>query len=324
MNSQWSTSDVVFRERFDYWRDAISNAFVPLEPVPSSGQVALSDFNGLIRGMHLPLLQMSTITADSHKVSLTRSGIARQKSAPFFINLLRRGSVHVSQYGEHASAGPGDIYVVDSAAPWTVSFNEPFEMFCIEVDEDVLRPRLGVLGRLPAPVLYGKDNQVLRNYLSMLQNQSSEELLPLQDLVFEHCVSLLARSGAGAAGQTPAARDSALMRQQVLSFIDNNLTDPGLSSEMVCSALRISRSYLFKLLANGEHTFSSYVREARMLGCRQALLRHINRPVSQVASSWGFTQIATFNRLYRKRFGETPSQSRRIKKSKGAGTDLSD
>ncbi|MBV6271380.1 helix-turn-helix domain-containing protein [Alcaligenaceae bacterium CGII-47] len=324
MNRQWSTSEIDFCERFDYWRDALSNAFVPLEPVPFRSQVALPCFNGAIQGIHLPSLRMSVISADGHEVSLTRSGIARQKSAPFFVNLLRRGSAHISQHGEYATAAPGDIYVVDSAAPWWVSFNEPFEMLCIEIGEDVLRPRLGALGRLPAPVLSGEGNQVLRNYLSMLREQPIEELCQLQDLIFEHCVSLVARSGAGAAGQTPAVRDSVLMRQQVLSFIDRHLTDPDLSPEAVCNSLRISRSYLFKLLANGEHSFSSYVREARMQGCRQVLLRHPNRPVSQVASSWGFNQIATFNRLYRQRFGETPSQSRGVSKRRDADSTLSD
>ncbi|NYT82846.1 helix-turn-helix domain-containing protein [Alcaligenaceae bacterium] len=310
MNNQWSTSGVDQRERFDYWRDAISNAFVPLEPVPAKGQTALANFQGAIRGLHLPSLRISTISADGHEVSLTRSGIARQQGSPFFVNLLRRGSVHVTQYGERATAASGDIYVVDSAAPWSVSFNEPFEMFCIEISDEILRPRLGAMGRLPSPVLSGEGTRVLRNYLGMLQDQPIEELTQLQDLVFEHCVSLVARSGAGAAGQTPSARDSAVMRQRALDFIDRNLTNPELNPEAVCSALRISRSYLFKLLASGEHTFASYVREARLQGCRQALLRHPARPVSHIASSWGFAEVSTFNRLYRNRFGETPSQSR--------------
>lgn len=310
MKNQWSTSSVAQRERFDYWRNAISNAFVPLEPVPFKGQDEPSCFRGTIQGLHLSSLRISTLSADGHEVALTRGGIARQKGSPFFVNLLRSGSVRVSQYGERATAAPGDIYVVDSAAPWSVSFNEPFEMFCIEISDEVLRPRLGAMGRLPSPVLSGAGSQMLRNYLSMLQNQPVEELTQLQDLVFEHCVSLLARSGAGAAGQTPAARDSAAMRQRVIDFIERNLTDPQLNPEAVCNALRISRSYLFKLLAAGDHTFASHVREARLQGCRQALQRHPNRPISQIASSWGYAEVSTFNRLYRARFGETPSQSR--------------
>lgn len=310
MNSQWSTDTVAQRERFDFWRNAISSAFVPLEPSPFRGATAPGDFEGTILGVHMPSLRISTIAADGHEVSLTRSGIARQKGSPFFVNLLRKGTVHVTQYGERATAAPGDIYVVDSAAPWSVSFNEPFEMFCIEISEDALRPRLGAMGRLPSPVLTGEGTLMLRNYLGMLQNQPPGELAQLQDLVFEHCVSLVARSGAGAAGQSPGVRDTVVMRQRVIDFIDRNLTNPELNADAVCSALRISRSYLFKILAAGKHTFASYVREARLQGCRESLIRHPSRPVSQIAASWGFASVASFNRLYRARFGETPRETR--------------
>lgn len=311
MSTQWSTDSVASRDRFDYWRDAISTAFVPLDPVPSKGLEAGCDaFRGAMQGLHLPGLRISTIAANGHEVSLTRGGIARQQGSPFFVNLLRRGTVHVMQYGERARAVAGDIYVVDSSAPWSVSFNEPFEMFCIEIGEEALRPRLGASGRLPSSVLSGEGIQVLRNYLGMLQGQPAGELEQLQDLVFEHCVALLARSAAGAAGHAPATRDGIVMRQRILDFIERHLTDPELSPAKACEALRISRSYLFKLLADGGNTFASYVREARLQGCRQALLRHADRPVSQIAHSWGFGEISTFNRLYRNRFGETPRGTR--------------
>lgn len=100
------------------------------------------------------------------------------------------------------------------------------------------------------------------------------------------------------------------MRQRVIDFIDRNLTNPELNADAVCSALRISRSYLFKILAAGKHTFASYVREARLQGCRESLIRHPSRPVSQIAASWGFASVASFNRLYRARFGETPRETR--------------
>ncbi|MCC2597162.1 helix-turn-helix domain-containing protein [Pusillimonas sp. MFBS29] len=308
MHTNWTTGDVDERNRFDYWRDAISNAFVPLDPLPLDQ--AARQFNGTLKSLELESFRISTIAADGHEVSLTRNGIARQHGSPFFVNLLRRGRIQVSQYGEQATAAPGDIYVVDSAAPWSVSFTEPFEMFCIEIGEDALRPRLGTRGRLPSPVLSGDSNQILRSYLSMLEDRPAQELGLLHDLVFEHCVALLARSGASADGLAPTQRDSCIMRQQVLSFIDRNITNPDLTPDAVCAAMRISRSYMFKLLSSGGDTFAGYVRRARLHGCRDALLRFPQRPISQIACSWGFGDVSTFNRAYRSEFGETPRDSR--------------
>jgi AraC-like DNA-binding protein len=308
MQNIWTTTTIDERLRYAYWREALRNAFVPLEPVPLAGQA--DSFNGAINGHRLGSLKISTIAADGHEVRLTRKGISDQQGAPFFVNLLRRGSVQVTQYGEQSTAKAGDVYIVDSAAPWSVTFTEPFEMFCVEIEEDVLRPRLGARGRLSAPVLSEAHNKMLNNYLEMLSNQSTQELLALQDLIFDHCVTLLARTNAGTNSTPASVRDSQMTQQRLLSFINHNLTDTSLSPDMACEALRISRSYLFKLMAGTGHTFSGYVQRQRLEGCHSSLVNHPRRPISQIAESWGFTELSTFNRAYRKQYGKTPRQSR--------------
>ena len=308
MSIVWSTEQVSERERFDYWRAAISHAFVPLEPERDDPV----GFNGRIEPIGPVSLRASTVAAARHHVRLSRQGLSRQRANPFFVNLLHRGRAEVCQHGEIRLATPGDVYVVDSSAPWSVDFTADFEIFCVELDESMLRHRLGTRGRLTAPVLSGAQGAgcVLSRYMSLIRSLPSGELAGMETLMTEHCASLLARINAGAQATTPALRDRQATLHAVLAFIERNLTDPKLSPEAACNALNVSRSYLFKVLAEHGETFEGRVRNARLAACRETLLRRPAMPVSRIALSWGFADVASFNRAYRRRYGETPSQTR--------------
>ena len=307
MPSVWSTEEVAESEQFSYWRDAISNAFVPLEPELKVSQ----GFTGRIDVIGQDTLRASTIQADGHHVHLTRSGIAHQRGNPFFVNFLRRGRAEISQNGESQLAGPGDVYIVDSSAPWSVAFRSEFEMVCVEIEEPMLRPRLGSRGRMVVPVLSGQSHgRMVARYMALVGELCEQEADDNQVLILEHCAALLARANAGALGITPTVRDQRTKLCDILTFIDSHLTDPTLSPQQACESLRISRSYLFKVMANAGFTFDGYVRSARLKGCRAALLRHSGMSIARIAANWGFIDISSFNRAYRREFGQTPSQSR--------------
>lgn len=305
----WTTQSVSEVEQFSYWREAICDAFVPLEPEREQR----SGFRGRIDSLGLDTLKGSTISADAHFVQLTRRGIARQRHAPFFVNLLCSGEAEVHQHGEVAIARPGDVYVVDSSAPWAVHFSSEFRMFCVELDEDTLRHRLGRRGRLASPVLPGDRGPggILARYMRLVAELQEREIADMQSLMVEHCAALLARAAAACTGTAPEERDRRQSLQAILAYMDSRVTDPGLSVEETCQALRISRSYLFKILSEAGHTFNGYLREARLRGARAALLAHPEAAISQIAFNWGFGDSSSFNRAYRRAFGEAPSETRR-------------
>jgi transcriptional regulator GlxA family with amidase domain len=55
-----------------------------------------------------------------------------------------------------------------------------------------------------------------------------------------------------------------------------------------------------------------YLHDARFVRAREALLRaEADQSVTQIAMRWGFYHLGRFAVGYRKRFGETPSQTHR-------------
>jgi AraC-like DNA-binding protein len=62
-----------------------------------------------------------------------------------------------------------------------------------------------------------------------------------------------------------------------------------------------------------------YLRNARFARVREALMRaEEDESVTQIATAWGFYHLGRFSVGYRKRFGETPSQTRRRRRSRSA------
>jgi len=303
-----STQAVAPHDQFAYWRDAISDAYVPLEPERADAP----GFSGSIEGLMLPELRSSTITAEAHAVRLSRRGVAQRQGTPFFVNLLRHGEAVVTQDGQTVLARPGDVYVVDCAAPWQVDFRRNFSMFCIEIDDALLRPRLGRRGRLASPVLAGDSGtgRILASYMRLVQELPPRDLLQVQSLMVGHCSELLSRAQQVDAPEESARRVRREMLERILALVHRRLSDRALTPESACAELGISRSYLFKILAEGGHTFSGYVRQCRLDECRRLLVEQPRRPVSDIAADWGFDEVSSFNRAFRARFGMSPSQAR--------------
>lgn len=319
---QRSTEEVGAAQRFDYWRDAICDAYVPLDPQP---QAPSDSFAGRIDGVCFSDLHASQISADAHRVRLGRGGIARQHGNPFFANLLLAGRAQVRQGDRQGVALPGDVYLVDCSEPWEVHFPERFSMFCIEIDEALLRPRLGRSGRLDALVISGRDGagRVLSRYMELLRCLPAQDLSAMQTLMTTHCSDLLSRAHAGQGSEAVPGRIRQDLIRRLQAFVERNLHEPGLSAEAACRSLHVSRSYLFKVLADAGSSFAALVRERRLQAARQALRETPQRPVSAVGADWGFGSAAAFHRAYKARFGETPQQTR-VPSSPGslAGRDV--
>ena len=88
---------------------------------------------------------------------------------------------------------------------------------------------------------------------------------------------------------------------------------PDLSAATISTQLGISARYVQVLFEEGGETFSAYVARLRMEWLRRMLddPRHAHRRISDLAFEAGFRDLSTFNRQFRRHFGEAPSAARR-------------
>lgn len=92
-------------------------------------------------------------------------------------------------------------------------------------------------------------------------------------------------------------------------YISRNLGSTRLNPELIARQLGCSRAHLYQVFARHGETVADYVRGARLLRARELLVSGAGRQetIGDVAFRCGFADPAHFARLFRERFGMTPT-----------------
>ena len=98
-------------------------------------------------------------------------------------------------------------------------------------------------------------------------------------------------------------------QQAARDLADRRLTDPALTPTVIAGELNVSVRTLQRAFAGEEHSLSAYIRERRLEGARRALLATGRRAsVADVAARWQFADGGHFAGLFRRRYGQTPTE----------------
>jgi AraC-like DNA-binding protein len=138
-----------------------------------------------------------------------------------------------------------------------------------------------------------------------------------QHLMAQHMVDLIALLLGTDADRTElatsrghAAARLELMRADVVA----NLGRGDLSIHSVAQKAGLSPRHAQRMFEQSGITFTEFLLERRLLRVRKLLLDPLNRwrKVSDLAHSAGFPDVSYFNRVFRRRFGVTPSDMRNV------------
>jgi AraC-like DNA-binding protein len=97
-----------------------------------------------------------------------------------------------------------------------------------------------------------------------------------------------------------------------LAYLDKHFDFPGLTISTVAADQNISPRYLQRLVETTGSTFSERLSDLRMQRALTLLTdaRHQRKRIADIALRSGFPDASYFNRIFRKRFGETPRSVR--------------
>jgi AraC-like DNA-binding protein len=157
--------------------------------------------------------------------------------------------------------------------------------------------------------------RLLRGYVDLLKREPSLSNHDLIPLVAGHVHDLMAL----ALGATRDGAELALGRgvraarlNEIKAYICENLTKHDLSVQSVASHHGLSPRYIHMLFEGEGTTFSTFMREQRLLRARNMLIspRYGGQAISSIAYAAGFGDLSHFHRSFRRRFGASPTELR--------------
>lgn len=299
-------------ERLLVWRDALRQTFTELVP-----ETAYADqFGGMIETVDRGGLRISRITADSQRVHRGAREIEQSKSDVFYLNVHLGGSGRVLHRFGATSLTVGDCILVDPGQPFVLEFGSAFRQLCVQIPEWCLREHLQM--PLECAVgqrigMAGSRGRVLLAALEMLlletQDSASEKSsVALFMQVLSH--NLGAISGSPNAGQGPAARAFAT---RLRSYVGQHFRNEDLGPADAASALNCSLRNIHKTCQGMGTTFGRLLLDARLSAAAQALActGSPRARISDIAFGAGFSDISHFCKVFRLRFGVSPTEFRR-------------
>jgi AraC-like DNA-binding protein len=126
--------------------------------------------------------------------------------------------------------------------------------------------------------------------------------------------TLMGRAGlelimAALAGQQRPG-DADAVRLQVETYIRQHLAEPALTPTSIAAAHHMSERSLHRVFGTADYSVAELIRVLRLRAVLRDL-RATDESVTRVAARWGHHDMPHFNRLFKARYGMTPSEARR-------------
>jgi len=155
--------------------------------------------------------------------------------------------------------------------------------------------------------------KLLKDYIAVLA--ARHEMLPPQmaSSVAHHLGELLRLVIGEATDRSPESDPTSIATARLevaLAFLRREFRSPELNVAAVAADQAVSPRYLHRLFERAGLRFTELVNELRLNAAYAALAKKDEKSVTTIALETGFSDIAHFNRLFKKRFGVTPGAVR--------------
>ncbi|MEU7640081.1 helix-turn-helix domain-containing protein [Streptomyces sp. NPDC039016] len=304
------TAGVPSADRAEYWHEAVSHTFIPLDvallesaPAPAS-----------ITSHRLGALQVSLVQAGPQRVERTAALIARGGEDHLTLALQHRGTARLVQDRRQVELRPGTFAISDAGRPFAKELPDPFVFTAFHWPRSAAGVSEEDLRVLTAMAFDAADGtaRLVAAYLECLSRSADSTAPHLASWLATTALDLLAVLAHERRGRSvPEAPEVALATlARVKDHILRHLGDPDLSPERIAAAHHVSVRYLHKLFRFEGVTVARWIQRQRLDMCRRDLARPTagRATVAAVAGRWGFVSASHFSRAFRAAYGVSPRE----------------
>jgi len=307
----FSTDVFPERKRFTAYRDALARWSCGLE-------LSTPDPDGFRAGFELRRvgsLEIVVHTAGALGTARTPRHV-RDGDDALLVMLLLNGCAHQAQFGDQYRLTAGHAVICDSGYPGALDLVTRSKILILKIPRGSLSARVPHVSRFAGMRLDGDPvaRRLLSGHLSGAFDLDFTGSAPTARLLQDHVVDLVALAlGGGGESAFPTQRGAqAIRRAAVLREIEASSTDPAFDASVAAARLGITVRYVHHLLEITGRSFSEHLLDRRLMKIERMLRdpRQAPRRIADIAFENGFGDLSYFNRMFRRRFGMTPSDVR--------------
>lgn len=316
MERLFSTAQVHPRDRFDYWHNVACKNLIVHDSTPECRPTFQAELHaGALADLGLVLFETSPM-----RVSHTRHHCARMQSDEAFVCRLISGQLVLEQAGREVVMEAGDMTLLDPLLPYEGKFSAGVKLLVLKASRRSMEARVGKTANMIMQSMkpIEAEHSLTSAFLAMLPDYAGKLGKAATGTVKDQTLDLVAVSLAKTQERPrpylSSAKASAMIN--VRAAIEARLADPRLDAEMVAAAAGVSVRYANALLAQEGTSIARLVQSRRLDRCHRALKDPLqaHRTVTEIASSWGFSDMTHFGRRFKAAYGVLPSELRRLSK----------
>lgn len=315
-----TTADLPATRRLSDWQEIYGRniTYADIEPIGTG------DFHADFTFHLLPSVTIARGSRSAAHYRVTRD-LAKRNADAVLLSWVRSGTARMVQFEEESNVEVGSAVIASSTDPFTGTMLMPGSFTTLAL------PRRTIAAISPNYVQYfgraiGAESAALRllsRYVDLMLAEDRFADAGICRTVSDHVVDLAALTlGARGDAAIPASqRGARAARLATIKFdVLRNLGDLALSAEAVAARNGVSARHVRRLFEEDGSSFSAYVLAERLDKARNKLgdRRFAQATIARVAHECGFGDISYFNRRFRARFGQTPSDARRRTEDDGA------
>jgi AraC family transcriptional activator of tynA and feaB len=304
-----STDLVAPGERVEYWRRCLRETFdidcCIVSPSDASFDARLVSYSaGAVRFV------------ETLGLPFTLNRKAHEDCASFFVHVQLEGNCSYRERGLEARLEPGSFCLSRVRRAAEIEWHDAFRCVVIGIPENRLTEACPDWSQFAATRISGSEGAAaifVNTVRSLLANPKALSGSAAKG-VGEALIGLLGAALGEIADQNECVdtRLETYHKARIHKFIRAELSNPELDIPLIAQSVGLSQRYIHRLFVTEPLHLMQSVWWQRLEHCYRELTQNqtVRRPISDVAYSWGFNDPAHFSRVFRKRYGLTPSDLR--------------
>jgi AraC-like DNA-binding protein len=308
----YSTRDVDYRHRLEYWSALASEAITPM--TVDAGK-ACASFEGRLWSYRLGAIDVSRAYSTAAIIRRTGTDVGRTRDRSFLVSISEDNNYSMRTASWERIVRPNDLVITDATQRGLI-LHSGCTALTLRVPEERFKQHVPGVDDVVGLVVPGDRGAGLLA-ATMIRALAPNKVDAFDPSSAEHLATAVLHAIAAAYAEAFDARvipasTAAARRYEITQFVDANLHDADLSVAQVAAAFGVSDRYVRMLFEESDESLSAYIQRRRLEESARQLRDPLwrSRTVSEIAFSWGFNSLGSYDRAFKARFDMTPREYR--------------